>query len=304
MPALFPEIRVGEPIRFEGLSIFPLYSEGSVPDRAVDYLLSHEAMDQGAVVVTEASDKGSVFELVVENIGDRPVLFLEGAELRGAKQNRAINTTLLVGGQSRTNIPVYCVERQRWSESCGRFRPGSHSPPSMRRVFKEGWVFGRKLGSRPDQNSVWAEVRRKHGALKTFSETEDMSATLETHREKVERMQKLCVYPAPANGIALTLGSDLICIDLLDKGSSLEKIWSRYQEGILVDHLESHRPEREITAAEISARLDQMQHLPWQQVEPIGLGEQYRAHGNSVLAAALVLDGTMIHGSALMPFPR
>jgi hypothetical protein len=284
--------------------MFPLYSEGSLSaDRAVDYLLSHEAMDQGAVIVTEASDKGVVSELVVENNGDRPVLFLEGAELRGAKQNRAINTTLLVGRRSRTNIPVYYVERRRWSESCVRFRPGTHSPPSMRRVFKEGWVFGRKLGRR-DQDSVWAEIRRKHGTLKVSSETEDMSAAIEAHREKVERMQKLCVYPAAANGIAMAFGGTLICIDLLDKASSLEKIWSRYQEGLLVDLLESHRPEREITGAEISARLDHMQHLPWQQVEPVGLGEQYRAHHDAMLAAALVLDGTMIHGSALMPFPR
>jgi len=111
-------------------------------------------------------------------------------------------------------------------------------------------------------------------------------------------------YPAPANGIALTFGGTLVCIDLLDKGSSLEKIWSRYQEGLLIDLLERQRPEREITGAEISASLDQMQHLPWQQVEPVGLGEQYRAHDNSMLAAALVLDGKMIHGSALMPFPR
>jgi hypothetical protein len=301
MSALFPDVRVGEPIRFEGLSMFPLYA---APHPAVGYILSHEAMDQGTVIVTEASDAGSVSEVVVENSGDHPVLFLEGAELRGAKQNRAINTTLLVGAKSRTNIPVYCVERRRWSESCVRFRPGSHSPPSMRRVFKEGWVFGRKLGSRPDQNSVWAEVRRKHGTLNVSSETEDMSASIEAHREKVERMQELCVYPAPANGIALAFGGTLICIDLLDKGSSLEKIWSRFQEGLLIDLLESHRPEREISGVEISSRLDQMLHLPWQQVEPVGLGEQYRAFDNTMLAAALVLDGTMIHGSALMPFPR
>ena len=299
-----PDVRVGEPIRFEGLTMFPLYSEGSLPDHPVDYLLSHEAMDQGAVVVTEASDKGVVTELVVENSGERPVLFLEGAELRGAKQNRAINTTLLVGGNSLTNIPVYCVERRRWSEPCVRFRPGTHSPPSMRRVFKEGWVFGRKLGCRPDQNAVWAEIRRKHGTLKVSSKTEDMVAAIETHREKVERMQELCVYPATAKGIALAFGGTLICIDLLDKASSLEKIWSRYQEGLLIDLLERKHPEREITGAEISARLDQMQHLPWQQVEPVGLGEQYRAYDNSMLAAALVLEGTLIHGSALMPFPR
>ena len=296
-----PDVRVGEPIRFEGLSLFPLYSD-SHP--AVDYILSHEAMDRGAVIVKEASEKGLVSELVVENNGDHPVLFLEGAELRGAKQNRAINTTLLVGGRSRTNIPVYCVERRRWSKSCVRFRSGTHSPPSMRRVYKEGWDPARRKLRHRDQDSVWAEVRRKHSILNVSSETEDMAAAIEAHREKVERMQKLCVYPAPANGIALTLGGELICIDLLDKASSLEKIWSRFQEGLLIDLLEMHHPEREIGVAEISARLDHMLHLSWHQAEPVGLGEQYRARDNSMLAAALVLEGTLIHCSASMPSPR
>ena len=153
-----------------------------------------------------------------------------------------------------------------------RFRPGTHSPPSMRRVFKEGWDPARRKLGRRDQDSVWAEVRRKHGTLKVSSKTEDMAATIEAHREKVERMQKLCVYPAPANGIALTFGGELVCIDLLDKASSLEKIWSRFQEGLLIDLLERKRPEREITAAEIAARLDHMHRLPWHQVEPVGSG--------------------------------
>ena len=146
--------------------MFPLFSEGSLPDRAVDYLLSHEAMEQGAVIVSEASDKGVVSELVVENNGDRPVLFLMGRNCVGRSRTGQSTPRCWSEADSLTNIPVYCVERRRWSEPCVRFRPGTHSPPSMRRVFKEGWVPGRKLGSRPDQNAVWAEVRRKHATLK------------------------------------------------------------------------------------------------------------------------------------------
>jgi hypothetical protein len=91
----------------------------------------------------------------------------------------------------------------------------------------------------------------------------------------------------------------------LDKASSLEKVWDRLREGLLVDLLERDRPGREISGTEISARLDHMRHdLPWHEVEPVGLGLQYRAHDNAMLAAALVVEGTVIHASATMPYPR
>ena len=298
MSPSFPEIRVGEPTHCEGLSLFPLSSERSTFfNDTPDYLLCHEAMAAGTCVVEEVSEAGSVGELLVENGGDRPVLFLEGAELRGAKQNRAINTTVLIAAKSRTRIPVCCVERKRWSESCGRFRPGSHSPPSLRRVFQEGWVPGRRrLGG--SQCAVWAEIRRKHGSLNVFSHTEDMAAALEARRERVKRMEDMFRYPANANGIALAIGDWLVCIDLLDKPSTLEKVWDRLQQGFLLDLLEIDRTGQEASQAEVLAALDRMRRLPWRQVDQVGLGDQYRAGEDGMLAAALCLDGVSIHASA------
>ena len=39
--------------------------------------------------ITEVDDEGSVPELRVANLGDRPLLLLDGEQLVGAKQNRA-----------------------------------------------------------------------------------------------------------------------------------------------------------------------------------------------------------------------
>ena len=294
----FPNVRVGEPVHCDGLSLFPLFSERlSLFDEAPDYILAHEAIVSGPCVVQEVSEAGSVGELLVDNGGDRPVLFLEGAELRGAKQNRAINMTVMVAAGSQTSIPVCCVQRKRWSESCGRVHPGSHSPPSLRHLFKEAWVPGRRRlgGSQP---AVWAEIRRKHAKLNVSSHTEDMSEALESRREQLEQLQGRFGYPANANGIALVLGDYLICIDLLDKPSTLEKVWDRLQQGILLDLLEMRRTGQEATQADILTVLDRMRRLRWQEVEAVGLGEQYRARNNGLLAAALCLGSVPIHISA------
>src|SRR3954468_12885909 len=127
-----PEVRVGDPIRHEALTAFPLFS---TPDEAVEYLLADEAIAAGSVTVEEVSEGGSVPNLLVTNAGDTRVLFLEGEELRGAKQNRVLNTSVLVAAHSKTRIPVSCVEQGRWRYRSRHFVSGdSHSSPKLRHI--------------------------------------------------------------------------------------------------------------------------------------------------------------------------
>jgi hypothetical protein len=55
------------------------------------------------------------------------VFLLDGEELVGAKQNRVLNLSLMVAPQSKTEIPVSCVESGRW-------RMESHSFQAADRV--------------------------------------------------------------------------------------------------------------------------------------------------------------------------
>ena len=61
-----PDVRVGDPIRHEALAVFPLFS---ALDAGLDYLLSDEAIQAGAVTVEEVSEGGSVPNLLVTNRG-------------------------------------------------------------------------------------------------------------------------------------------------------------------------------------------------------------------------------------------
>ena len=87
-------------------------------------------------------------ELLVENTGDRPVLFLEGEELCRcqAEPRPALLRPRRRGSQ--VVVPVYCVERGRWDRSLANLKTGSHSPPSLRHFLKGGsdrpGIFGRR----------------------------------------------------------------------------------------------------------------------------------------------------------------
>lgn len=79
------------------------------------YITLSEALQRSTLTVTEISVQASVPDLLVANCGDLPVLVLDGEELAGAKQNRVLNTSVLLSAHSETIIPVSCTEHGRWS---------------------------------------------------------------------------------------------------------------------------------------------------------------------------------------------
>jgi hypothetical protein len=94
----------GDFIFSHGLGMVPLLAEADPDLPAIDLL--HEALGRGGVNTTEISDRGEVSRLVVENGGDRPVLILEGEELVGGRQNRIVNTTIMIPAGESVEIPV------------------------------------------------------------------------------------------------------------------------------------------------------------------------------------------------------
>src|SRR5271156_4492378 len=121
-----PPLQIGQPLTCNSLTVFPLYAEAGKP---ADYQLADEAIAASTVVVQEVSEGGSVPELLVENSGDCRVLFLEGEELRGAKQNRILNTSILVPAKSKIKVPVSCVEQGRWRHTSKHFASGKTRSP-------------------------------------------------------------------------------------------------------------------------------------------------------------------------------
>jgi hypothetical protein len=57
MPVALPEIRVGQAVRHEALTVFPLFTSQA---SGLEYLVSDEALEGGSVAVEEVSEAGSV----------------------------------------------------------------------------------------------------------------------------------------------------------------------------------------------------------------------------------------------------
>ncbi len=117
-------------------------------------------------------------------------------------------------------------------------------------------------------------------------------------------MKKEFPYPANASGVAVVLCGKVISVDILDKPATLEKVWDRLQEGMLLDFLEVPDVASQATGADVSAELYRIRGLPWLKVKPVGLGMEYRARDNGIIADVLLHEGVMLHASAAMRFVR
>jgi hypothetical protein len=296
-----PEARVGDPIRHEALTIFPLFTEG---DGDVDYLLSDEAIAAGTLTVEEVGESGSVPDLLVENLGDSRVLFIEGEELRGAKQNRVLNTTVLIAAHSRTKIPVSCVEQGRWRYRSRQFESsGSHSSSKLRHILKKSVNRSTQEGQGhvSDQGEVWEEVSRQMASLGSSSETMAMSDTYEAARPCQEEYQDRLAYVEGASGLAVAVGKTVVAIDLFDKPSTCRKAWDRLLSGFVMDALEAKSDNGTAGVPDVESLLGRLQGASWQQAPAVGEGEEYRADAErETHASALLFGGAMVHGSAVV----
>jgi hypothetical protein len=123
-------------------------------------------------------------ELKVINGLDADVLILDGEELVGAKQNRIVNTTLIIGRMREVVIPVSCVERGRWHYRTKAFTSGkTNLYADLRRKKAKAVSMSLKMHSayRSDQGEIWEDIREKAERLSVRAETDAMHDIYESY---------------------------------------------------------------------------------------------------------------------------
>lgn len=170
--------------------------------------------------VREVSDAGVVARVLVENSAPVPLLLLDGEELVGAKQNRVVNASTLVGPHSSLEVPVSCCERGRWRpmteefQSMGRSMPFSMKFTKHRRVSRS---LQRRRGFDADQAATWRDVNSYLSRRGVCSSTDALSDAFEADRESLGALRREFLADGPASaqvGLAFALRGHLLGLEL------------------------------------------------------------------------------------------
>ena len=194
--------RVGEPITFETLTVFPVLS--SQQAYTAEFETLDAALASGEAIVAEQGESmrrsrngvepnpaissgPQVNQLVLVNRGKRPLLLLAGEVVSGGKQDRIIGKDRIIPvGAKPLPLDVFCVEHSRWTGGSDTFAAAKMMVhPSVRE----------QAAVDQDQSKVWAAVRGNTAAARAQA---SVSSTVEVTAPQISSQQLSTVVASAA----------------------------------------------------------------------------------------------------------
>jgi hypothetical protein len=292
---LVEALQLGERQAHGPLCIFPLrLAEQDGPG----YVTLRQALADGSAAITEVSEGGSVPELRVVNKGDKRVLVLDGEELRGAKQNRVLNTSILIGGHSSLVVPVSCTEQGRWSYASREFGESEVvADRQVRFAMKESVNanLASGVGHRSDQGRVWHEVGALHARHMTSSPTGAMRDAYQTRKADLDAV--LAAFPLQdgQQGVLVLHGSRVVGLDLVSRAPQYAELHDKLLRSYAFEALVAGGEPGDRAVAD--AFLERIADLPGRRYKSPGLGWDVRYEGGGLLGSALTYRGHAVHAA-------
>jgi hypothetical protein len=292
-------LEVRDPILAGNLAVFPLFRPLQAP---MDYLLLDEALDRDLAHVTEFSQGGSVPELAFENASPQRVLLVDGDELVGARQNRIVNISILVGAGKKLVIPVSCVEQGRWSYRSAKFSAAKRSLFASAKAKKMAAVSRsmRDEGARrSNQGEVWGDIEDKLQFSRAASSTRAMSDVYEAMEGDLDRYEKALTLQLGQAGAVFASGGRVIGLELFDAPEAFSRCFTKIVRAYAMDaHEEAQAVNKAATLEDVRQFLEEMRKAATEQYAALGDGEDVRLAGENLAGGALVDGERVVHLAA------
>ena len=281
--------RLTGPYGHDNLAIYLIHRQGS--DSEPVPLTLEEAMKQGVVKVIETGD---VQELVVRNLGERDIFIQSGDMVKGGKQDRVLNVSMIISPNSG-DVPIgaFCVEQGRWSargqENTAEFSASTELVPSKalrmalgERALREvapgaestaPRIRGRRLPQGESlQYEVWESVRKLQADLSPAAEVdvadERSPSSLQLSLENKALASALKTYEAAlgklvqehprAVGYVFAINGKINSGSEFGSAGLFQKLWPRQLKAAATEAMaeEGTQPGNEPTLAEVAAFID------------------------------------------------
>jgi hypothetical protein len=300
-------VTIAPPQSGAGLTLFPLVT--TEPGDA-GYDLLPDALEAGTLVITEVGEDGSVPELVAINRGARDVLVLDGMQLIGAKQNRTVGRSILLGAGTETRIPVSCMEQGRWRYAAPSMKSGLyHSPAKVRkqtRAVESVEAVSPDAASNPRspsellsraQGEVWEAIRDSGDKHRAYSATGALNDIYDAAGPRMEALTAAFRAVDGQVGFVAFLAGTLIGADVLDSPATYARLHDRLVRAHIFEALEARDESNGATPELARSFLERVTAGDRRPLPTVGRGT-YRSLVGPVVGGELELDGNVVHLSA------
>jgi hypothetical protein len=299
LESLLASVHVGIPRSHAAMTVFPLHLPA---DLGPDYVALDEAMTAGTLRVTEISTSGAVPQLQVRNASSRGVLLVDGEELVGAKQNRAVNLSLLLPGGFQGTIPVSCVEAGRWHSNSPEFKPSHTVIDRETRSRKSAAVSASlresaSLSSPKAQEDVWQSISELQAKAMHQSATGSSHDVFQAkERDLAVALAAFSTTPGQ-HGMLVFIRGVFAGLDLVSRLHP--KLVRSYAMDALVAVGRPGRPPEGEPPPKAAAEgvLRRAAECSCRVHPAVGTGETVRCEGWEIFGTALVADAVPVHAS-------
>jgi hypothetical protein len=284
---------------------------GTAERDVLQYKSLDAAIKEKKLEVREVSAAGSVNTLLVVNKADFRVFMMDGDILTGAKQNRVLNTSILLEAGSETKIPVSCVERGRWRQTSAAFSSSGHTAPAMMRSVKAFNVsknLHASLSRSANQGEVWDGVTLFQMASGTSSQTDDLGEVFAKSEADLQAFLKAFTTNPDANGVAFFVNRRLVSLDLFHRTDIYGEYLPKLVRGIGLVAFHMHKEGEAIGGAEARYRVaeffDTIDGQEFQDYPGVSLGIERRFGSSEMTGFSLEFEKHPVHLTALRFEPR
>ena len=224
------DIEILEGQSHENMVVVPLKTAMSYK---LDILNLKKGMELGLVEVKEL-EESTVNSVVVENKAVTPLILIDSEEILGAKQNRIVNSTILIGPGKSQIIPVSCTEKGRWSYK-SEFKQSNYIANYNTRRTKE--VASRHTSNY--QSQIWQSISCLEDEISFKSPTSAMSESYDNLKIDHNRFLKAFEIVDGQSGVLIIQNGEIKGFEIFYN----PEIYSQYHEKILRSYLFDNRIE-------------------------------------------------------------
>jgi hypothetical protein len=297
-------LELGELNQYKNMTII---SVNGLSFPKLEFLTLSEAINGNFIKITEIDESGSVPTLKIFNNATSPVLLLDGEELMGAKQNRVLNTSILVPENFETEIPVSCTEQGRWSYTSNDFKESDHLASFSLRTHKSESVLNSLLKNesyRSNQSEVWEDVVNLCEKSLVKSDTMAMNDVYESKRTELKDYINNFNTNSDQIGVLIFINNEIAGMELLSTNSVYKKYHKKIIESYGLDALtkiknfentkDNHNDEKEFFK-KAKEFINEIKTIKAIEKPSIGYGYDCRFVNNNIVGSLLKYEDAIVH---------
>jgi len=297
---LVSELRLGMIQTHNAMAVVPLFTDDI---DGPEYLTMGEALQEQLLIVNETSKGGQTSAVSAENMGDWPILLLDGEELQGSKQNRIVNTSVLLRPNSTTSIAVSCSELGRSHYMARQPREFTDSGVVMSAGIRSGKTasvaraYCATGSATADQREIWGQINALHQKTETDSRTSAMRDAFEHRRSDIDGFVDYFAVVPEQNGMIVFVDGEVVGMDILSRPDAFARVAPRLLKSYAMEAVTTGIVNGEEATEELALKFLRDTFAEPRIYPSTGEGYDHRFDSGNVVGSALVVDDTVIHAS-------